>query len=82
LRLIKTPLLEYWGELASTIPLGDLQQRFTIHLFEPLFLFQRRQGAQALAGLRVLRQYDQKYEQVLSDAESLVARYPRATLFF
>jgi len=30
---------------------------------------------------RVLRQYDQKYEQALSDAEPLVARYPRNPLF-
>jgi tetratricopeptide (TPR) repeat protein len=31
---------------------------------------------------RVLRQYDQKYEQALSDAEPLVARYPYNPLFF
>ena len=31
---------------------------------------------------RVLRQYDQKYEQALSDAEPLVARYPHNPLFF
>ena len=30
---------------------------------------------------RVLRQYEQKYEQALSDAEPLVARYPRNHLF-
>jgi predicted Zn-dependent protease len=30
---------------------------------------------------RVLRQYDQKYEQALSDAEPLLARYPHNPLF-
>ena len=30
---------------------------------------------------RVLRQYDQKYEQALADAQPLVARYPRNPLF-
>jgi hypothetical protein len=31
---------------------------------------------------RVLRRYNQKHEQALSDAEPLVARYPHNPLFF